>query len=241
MIEWTVKEFLQDIATYKNRPVTVIFLHRSDEIAQQITDSTYSLYLDDITTHESHTLLTFHNGMDGEAKSTVLVNLPENAICKKISSAVWEVEYPKNDLTIITRFQLPKIEATTRPDTAKPYLNEVRSKEGNLEKIIIDTPEIGANISFIENVSKIIAQILTAWHKFSISSVTQTDNEANKIYEYQHIETVTLPGNVFFEVQTLCDGNEESLEVATSFVVDLKASTISYQLDEILYTIRRVQ
>lgn len=228
-----MEEFLAELQQYIHQQLTLIFYRKVDGIVQQMADATYSLYLDRTTSDNGTTTLFFTNGMDNEGKSSISVVLPASTQASKITEEEWHMEYAVGEQSIVVKLLLPKVTRAvpSQIEVGKPNVKEVRDPAGNLLRLYLETPEEGASIAYLDNLKKIITQLFTAWQDFTVTTSGETAEDLSGTMTFSALEWVSLPGNIFFEVRATSPQGDKTLEIATTVMVDLENSRITYELD----------
>lgn len=236
-----MKALIQVLNTHINDLISLHFYRKVEGVMQKTADASYSVYLKSLENSNDFINIKFTNGMNSAGKSDFTVTLPLTASVTRENDTTWKIEYTVDTDILIVRLFLPLLTTNEKniSSESKQGIVEKRNKEGELEKLIIETPDSGVTIEFLSLVKNILTHILTTWKTFVVSSTENTEEENKVRHEFISLESVNLPGNTFIELQTNTPKGISTIEVSTSMTIDTQELTILYRLDDVTYTLKR--
>ncbi|MCC7303852.1 hypothetical protein IT418_00320 [bacterium] len=237
-----MQDFISALNEQLKAQITILFHHKTDGLLQQVADASYTLYLSSYTATDSVITLQLSNGMEGDARSDLTVSLPISSQFTKKNDTEWQVEYETASKTQNVRLLFtPKISAkSSQVKVETPSIKEFRDDEGKLARLYIETPEEGVNLTYLHKINSILGQLLGSWSNIIITTKNSDLDFTNEPVNYVTIELLPIPGNAFFELQVNTVKGDRTLEIATTLVIDLVKSRITFTLEEIEYQIAKV-
>ncbi len=236
-----MQEFIAAINDNTGKQITIVFYRKNDGVISQMADAVYTLYISSIVNTEKDLDLTLTNGATSDGKTDVHVKIPQTASFTSVTSSEWHVEFdtPTTRQVIKILFPAKIVETPTQVHVNKPSIKEIRNEKDELVRLYIETPEEGATMQFLNQISQVIDQLMKSWNIIRVTTDNSEIEFKDKSVKYDSIELVTIPGNNFFELYVESEQGIEQLEMATTISIDIEHNAIEYTLDDVSYKVSK--
>ena len=237
-------DFLKFLQSHSRSPINVQFFKRNNASDHIQAEASYSVVVEEFIKETDDSLkLLCSNGMAGPGKSTVTIVFPSHSEFEQ-NENIWEISYRLSTEAVSIRCTFPKVLRVNKAEQtlSKPQIKEFRNDKGNLARIYIDIPEGSSDIYFVQKTEELLTQLLTTWRVFSlVRRIGVSTTWKYKRLQFESINAVTLPGNMFFELQAYESNELINIEVGTELAINLDKGILSFVFDDIQYELVRIK